>query len=542
MTRLSRFFVASGVLVLVNLNPCLPGAEKPLRDIIDAEVQARWKDQQIEPAGTAPDAVFLRRVYLDLVGGIPTYEETTRFLADTSPDKREKLIDQLLDDPRYAVHQADVWDMILFGRNPPGYYSDKREGFQKWLHDQFAKNVPYDRMVEQILKAEGNTVDDGPAMYLVQYERQPEDATVAITQTFLGVQLQCARCHDHPHDVWKQKDFYGMAAFLARLEMVQVGKAGNLTKLAIGEKNTGDILFTGPAKDQKPGQKGEPIKPQFLKGEVLAEPASSVKKEDRFPAGKMPPRPSFSRKDRFAEWMVSPENPYFARAIANRLWGQFMGKGLADPVDNLSDNNPASHPALLDALARAMLDHKFDMKWFIRELCNSKTYQLPATGPTEEAHPLWYERARVRPLSAEELIESWRTATGYDAAAASARKSDDRYRPLGSGYMLRFFGQPTNGVGEFQGGLHEHLYLNNGPVGQVIAQGKGGLHDTLLSSKSTWEERVDRLYLSILSRPPQPEERKQFVTYLTAQKGAEGSRLHDAIWVLLTCSEFRFNH
>jgi hypothetical protein len=379
-------------------------------------------------------------------------------------------------------------------------------------------------------------------MYLVQYERRPEDATEVITQTFLGVQLQCARCHDHPFENWSQQDFYGMAAFLARLEMVQVGKDGSVPKLAIGEKNTGDILFTGPAKDQKPGMKGDPVKPRFLQAAVLQEPAPPKDlKEERFPAGKMPPRPGFSRKDRLAEWITAPDNPYFARAIANRIWGQFIGRGIANPVDNLSNSNPPSHPELLKALADGMVQHKFDLKWYIRELCNSQAYQLAATGPGEDALPRWFERARVRPLSAEELVAAWRVATGFEEAEkASGKKSDDPYRPLGSGYMLRFFGQPTNGTGDFQGGLHEHLYMTNGPLGQLITSGKGGLLDTLLQSKEPWEQRVDRLFLSVLNRPPQPEERQKFVEYINAGKDSE--RLPEAVWVLITCSEFRFNH
>lgn len=516
--------------------------EKPLRQVIDEQVEAAWKERKINPVGPADDAVFLRRIYLDLVGTIPTYEETKAFLADAGKDRRAKLIDRLLEDPRYAQNQADVWDMVLFGRNPPGYHSDKRDGFRRWLREQFAGNVPYDRWVSTLLHGEGNTVDQGAPMYLIQFDRQPEEAIMAISQTFLGVQLQCANCHDHPFESWTQRDFYGMAAFLARLQLVEVGKAGPLPKLAVGEKNTGDILFTGPAKDQTPGKKGEPVRPRFLRGAVLEEPVVSASaKEERFPNGKMPPKPRFSRKDRLADWITAPDNPYFARAVANRVWGQFIGRGIVNPVDNLSETNPPTHPALLQALAEGLVKHGFDLKWYVRELVNSRTYQLAATGDVEETFPLWFERARVRPLSAEELIASWRTATGYEAAE-QGKKNDDRYRPLGSGYLLRFFGQPNNGVGEFQGGLHEHLYLNNGPIGQVITSAKGGLMDTLLTAKDPWEQRVERLFLSVLSRPPRPEERAKFVAFLTAKPDETSARVNDAIWVLMTCSEFRFNH
>jgi hypothetical protein len=257
----------------------------------------------------------------------------------------------------------------------------------------------------------------------------------------------------------------------------------------------------------------------------------------------MPPKPNFSRKDQFAEWVTRSDNPYFARAVANRLWAQFMGRGIVHPVDNMSKSNKPSHPELMDALAAAIVEHKFDLKWYIRELVSSQTYQLAGDGDIEDAMPQWFERARTRPLTAEELLDSWNVAVGYEGIqkASGSKPSEDRYAPLGSGYLMQFFGTPSNGVGDFQGGLHEHLYLNNGGIGQLLNSAKGGLYDWLLKSDLPWEERVDRLYLSMLSRRPAAEEREKFVAYLSDEKDP-GSRVGEAIWVLMTCSEFRFNH
>ena len=408
-------------------------ADRPLRDVIDARVQAVWKREKIEPAKPAGDAEFLRRVYLDLLGSIPTVEETIAFLDSKKPDKREKLVDLLLEDPRFAQHQADVWDMILFGRRPPGFDTDRREGFQAWLLKQFDKNVPYNVWARELLRAEGNSVDNA-ALYYVQYRNAPEDASEAISQTFLGVQLQCARCHDHPFEDWTQRDFYGMAAFLARLEVVGVGKKNNLTMYVIGEKNSGDILFTGPAKDQQPGKKGEPVKPKFLQGESLAEPSTPPKihKEPRFAANKMPPKPKFSRKDQLADWITRADNPYFARAIANRLWAQYMGRGIVHPINNMSPVNKPSHPELLEELTQALVANKFDLKWYIRELVNSRTYQLSAAG-TGDPLPTWFRHARMRPLSAEELTEAWRIATGY-AAVEKAVRQESQQEPIPPAY------------------------------------------------------------------------------------------------------------
>lgn len=516
-----------------------------LRETIDQRIAAAWTANSIEAAESSSDGEFLRRVYLDLVGTIPTHEEARTFLDNASTEKRAALIDRLLDDPRFAQHQSEVWDMVLFGRNPPGYGTDKRAAFQEWLRDQFAKNTPYDQWVRTILRAEGNTVDNGAPMYFVQYRNQPEDATEAVTQTFLGVQLQCARCHDHPFETWTQLDFYGSAAFFARLRVVEVGKKDKLAMYAIGERNTGEVLFTGPAAEQEVGKKGEPVKPKFLLGEALVEPELPADfKEDRnFPNGKVPPEPKFSRKNELAEWITRSENPYFARAVVNRVWAQFMGRGIISPVDNMSEANEPSHPELLDDLARRFVERKFDLKWYIRELVNSRTYQLAGSGPVEDAMPLWFERARTRPLSAEEMLDAWNVAIGWKAIeqASGKKPSEDRYAPLGSGYLLKFLGRPNNGVGDFQGGLHEHLFLNNGGIGKLLTSGKGGLYDSLLKSEAPWEERVERLYLAMLSRRPLDEEREHFVAFLTAEEKPD-SRLQEAIWVLMTCSEFRFNH
>lgn len=516
-----------------------------LRVEIDRHIEQAWRDHDVQPAERASDAEFQRRLYLDLLGMIPADHEAVAFLDDSDSAKRQKLIDRLLNDPRFARHQTEVWDQVLFGRNPPGYGTDRREGFQSWLRKQFEQNTPYDQWVKAILVAEGNSVDDGAPMFLVQYRNQPEDATEAVTQKFLGVQLQCARCHDHPFESWTQLDFYGMAAFFARLQVVEVGKKNNLAMYAIGEKNRGDVLFTGPVTEQEVGKKGEPVKPKFLQGEPLQEPELPADfREDRsFPNGKMPTQPQFSRKDQLANWIVRNDNPYFARAVANRVWAQFLGRGIVHPVDSMSESNAPSHPELLDTLTAALVEYRFDLKRYIRELVSSRTYQLSGGGKVEAAMPQWFERARTRPLTAEELLDSWRVAVGYEGIEqASGRKpSDDRYAPLGAGYLMQFFGSPSNGVGDFQGGLHEHLYLNNGGLSTIVSTAKGGLHDTLLNSDSPWEARVERLFLSLLSRRPNAQEREQFVAYLTAESDPR-ARLSEAIWVLITCSEFRFNH
>lgn len=540
MTAIRRLYssVAAVALLACAAIP-IRAAEQSLRQIIDKEIRAGWEAEKIIPSELAPDGVFLRRIYLDLLGTVPTYDETKQFLDDKASDKRAKLIDRLFEDPRFALHQARVWDLTFFGRHPADYeLTTRRDGFQKWLTEQFAKNVPYDRWVRELLNAEGWT-DEGPAMFYALYRNQPEEAAVAVSRLFLGTQLQCARCHDHPFEKWKQEDFYGLAGFFVRMAYVDGNRNGKRHYL-IAEKTTGEVLFTGPVKEQKPGQKGKPVAARYLGGDVLEEPAlpKDFKEPDLKGAKAAPPKPLFSRKEKLADWVTAADNPYFAKAAANRVWAQFMGRGLVNPVDDLGGKKKASHPALLQALSDQLAAQKFDLKWYIRELVNSHAYQVASSGAATEAAPYWYERARVRPLSAEELMAAMRVTTGFDVT----EKKPDQGKMPGSEYMIMYFGEPTDGRGDFQPSLSEHLFMNNASqLRQVIQRKKGNLSDVILSSTAPWDERVEQLYLSVLNRPPRPAEKERFVAYLTSKPDA-APLVEDAIWVLLNCAEFRFNH
>lgn len=526
------------VLGLLFIAQLANAQDKPLRQIIDAEIKAGLQKEKLKAAGRSSDAVFLRRIHLDLVGVIPSFEETTAFLKDSDPQKRSKLIDRLLADPRYSTQQAHYWDLVLFGRHPQNIFDTrKHDSFTKWMAGEFAKNVPYDQLVKKILIGE----QEGSEMFYVQYRNAPEEAATAVSRYFLGTQLQCARCHDHPFEQWTQKDFFGMAGFFVRLVVVDDGGGEGKRKFKIGEKSSGDVLFAGSVKDLKPGMKGDPVKPRFLGSKAdLQEPA--LPKDFKEPALKpktLPAKPAFSRKEKLAEWVTAKENPYFARAIANRIWSQYMGRGFVHPVDDLgSKDRTPSHPELLKAIAEQFATQKYDLKWLIREITNSDAYQIADTGPAEEAMPSMYERARVRPLSAEELMASIGVATGH--GEDWARKSQGGTAE----YMLRYFGEPTDGQGHFQGSLGEHLFLNNAPqIRSACQPRKGNLADVIVTTKDSAEAKVDRLFLSILSRAPSATERERFVKHLSSGDAKMAPQLvEDAIWVLLSCSEFRFNH
>lgn len=528
-------FVATTILSL--LFPISYASAADLRATIDSQVGAMWKEQNLKPAGHCDDATFVRRLYLDLVGTIPTHAEAKAFIEDGDAAKRTKLIDKLLDDPRYAQNQALTWDLVMFGRSPANPDATrKRDRFRAWLTDKFAKNTPHDQWVRDLLMAE----EEGSELYYVQFANKPEDLTESFTKTFLGTQLGCARCHDHPFTDLTQQDFYGMAGFFVRLVTLDQGAGPDKQKrYKIGEKSSGEVLFAGNVKDLKPGAKGEPVAPRFLLAEAALQepPLPAGFKEVEVKTGlKEMPKPAFSRKEKLAEWSTAPNNPYFARATVNRVWGQFFGRGIVHPVNDLGEGESPSIQGLLDTLTKEFAAKKFDLKWLIREIVNTEVYQLSSRGSGTEALPKYFDRARIRPLTAEEIMASLKTATGYDP---NAKQGGDA---VGTEYFLRYFGEPVNGQGDFQGSLSEHLFLNNsGNVRDFVSKKKGNLTEELLASTEPWEQRVERMFYAVLSRPPTATERERFVAHLTRDPKAD-PLVEEALWVLFNLSEFRFNH
>jgi hypothetical protein len=517
--------------------------DERLRDTIDREIKAGWAKEKITAPIQSSDSVFLRRVYLDLVGMIPTYEETTAFLKDPDPKKREKLIDKLLADPRFARQQAHVWDLAMLGRNAKlveGTVGHRnRERFRQWLAKQFESNEPWDRIATKILRAE----EDGSQLFFAVNSGTDEMVT-AVSRVFLATQIQCAKCHDHPYEPWTQKDYHGMAAFFVRTMVVEVPGKPEITnqkgkQYLVGEKAIGEALFATEEIDPKTKKKQSiPIKPKFLSGAALTEPESPKDHvEPKLKPGEVPPKPAFSRRERFSEWMTAKDNPYFARAAVNRVWAQFMGRGFVHPVDDFNSQNPPSHPELLKAIEKEFVAHKFDLKWLVREIVSSEAYQTTDLGSVTDAMPKHYERARIRPLSVEELTASLHLATGL--GLESALKAEP------SSQMLQYLGQPTDGQGRFQGSLSEHLFLHNGDLIRGLCRpNKGNLSEKLLVGSEDWNAKVERMFLSVLSRPPTSEEKERFVKYLSADpKDAKlaAQRMEEAMWVLVSCSEFRFN-
>ena len=532
----------SVLLVSAFLRPAKADDER-LRDTIDREIKTGWAKEKITVPGRSSDAVFLRRAYLDLVGMIPTYEEATAFLKDADLKKREKLVDTLLADPRFARQQSHAWDLAMLGRSAKlvdGTVGHRnRERFRQWLAKQFEANEPWDRIAAKILRAE----EDGSQLFFA-VNNGTDEMVSSVSRFFLATQIQCAKCHDHPFEPWTQKDYHGMAGFFVRIVVVEVPGKPEVTnqkgkQYLVSEKAVGEALFATEEIDPKTKKKQSvPIKPKFLSGAALTEPESPKNYvEPKLKPGEVPPKPAFSRREKFVEWMTARDNPYFARAAVNRVWAQFMGRGFVHPVDDFNSQNTPSNPELLKAIEGAFVAHKFDLKWLIREIVNSAAYQATDLGPVADAMPKHFERARIRPLSVEELTASLHVATGL--GLESALKAEP------SSQMLQYLGQPTDGQGRFQGSLSEHLFLHNGDQFRGLCRpNKGNLPEKLLGGSEDWNAKVERLFLSVLSRPPTSEEKERFVKYLSVDAKdpkSAAQRMEDAMWVLVSCSEFRFN-
>jgi hypothetical protein len=500
---------------------------------IDQLIAARWAEKGAKPAEPVGDAQFLRRVYLDLAGRIPRVAEVRDFLADRTPDKRQRLVEHLLDSPHYVQHFSNTWRDLVLPQNNNQQAQFFAAGFQDWLVTQFRDNVPYDQMVRAMLTV--NTPADPrlrqaalqgvpgatptPVAFMQVNELKPENLAAATSRLFLGVRLECAQCHDHPFASWQRKQFWEFAAFYAGLQRpipirgAQPAVRESPDRRHLKIPNTEKVVFT-----------------RFLDGTV--------------PDWKE----GMNTRATLADWVTSPANPFFARTTANRLWAHFFGIGLADPVDDEpTDDNPPSHPELLDELARQLAAHRFDLKYLIRAITASKTYQLSSvtTDPSQDELRL-FARAALKGMSPEQLFESLAQATGF----VEGPRVNNRFVAVGGpnnprGEILSKFASQEKRT-EFQTSILQALSLMNG---KFVADATSLERSTTLAAVADAPfldnaGRIEALFLAALSRPPRPEEAARFLNYVNAGGARNNPRaaLGDVFWVLLNSPEFLLNH
>jgi len=496
----------------------IPGF-KP-NNYVDELTLAKWKKLGLKPSALTDDATFLRRICIDLCGRLPTALEAKAFLEDTASDKRAKLIDKLLDSPDYPAYFALKWGSILRNSRLAGA-EEAAVAFHHWLKDMVARNRPYDEFVRGIVAAAGEWQDAPPINWLWQNrDDQLHQVTADVAQIFLGIRLQCAKCHHHPYERWGQADYYGLAGFFTRL----------------GRKNFGQpppyYASATPTTGERDPLTGKTPEPKYLDG-----------LEAKF-------SPDEDPRHALVDWMAKPGNPFFAKALVNRMWGHFLGRGLYHEVDDLRDTNPPSNPELLEALTKDFTAHKYDVKQIIRVILNSRVYQLSAEPTADNEHDRQnFARYYARRMPAEVFLDAVNTACGtkggFSGVGANARAIDLPHEGFGS-YFLDTFDRPkrvTVCECERSSGatLGQVLLLaNSDEIENKIADGNGRVAK-LVKDKKAVPEAIDELYLTALGRKPNAAESKRILNYV-ADARDKSKALEDVLWAVLNSKEFMFNH
>ncbi|MEI8383151.1 MAG: DUF1549 and DUF1553 domain-containing protein [Planctomycetota bacterium] len=500
--------------------------EFPVANSIDRIVVDEWKRLGVVPAQLADDATFVRRVYLDLIGTLPSVAEVRTFLDDPRADKRSRLIDSLLERAEYVDYWSLRWGDLL--RAHRRYLGEKGlASFNGWIRQSVRENKPLDKLTRELLTAKGNLFTNGPVAYYF-IDEKVEDLAETTSQVFLGVRLQCTKCHHHPNEVWSQQDYYGLAAYFSKLEMKDSGAQG--------------ARFGGPKSIRPVAIENPNRKPQMAVAPKVLSATSAVVTTAT--------TDSADPRQQLADWITHRDNPFFARNFANRTWAALLGQGLVEPVDDLRATNPAVMPQLLDALAKELADNQFDVKHLLRFICNSRVYQLaPELRPQRDADGMLLTHRVSRRLSAEVLLDAINQVAGTTETFAGqpvGSRAISLPDPSIASLFLTTFGKPARNSPcdcsrSSAPDLSQALHLANStalhekivsPTGRLTSQLKAGRTD---------DELADEFYLATLSRLPTADERR--VIQETLASGiSRDEAWQDLLWALLNCAEFSFGH
>lgn len=516
MARFDQF--TQGTSVIVRPSSAYEFPEIPANNYIDELVYAHWRDMHLLPSDLCSDEVFLRRVYNDLLGLLPTTTERRAFLADTATDKRARLVDTLLERDEFLDIWVMKWAEALQIRTINGVSPKGLQVYDRWLRDRIRSGATIDQVVRDLIPATGGTFDN-PATNYYQTETTPQLLAENVAQAFLGTRIQCAQCHNHPFDRWTMDDYYGFAAFFSQIGYKQAQDPRELT------------VFNAATGGLKHPLGGGTVTPKFLGDEA---PAMA---------------PGDDYRQALAGWLSSQKNTAFARNTANVVWAQFFGIGIVEPVDDIRISNPPSNPQLFAVLGDRLAGYKFDIKSLVRDICTSRTYQLTtqrnASNAWDERH---FSHGRVRRMRAEILLDCVNQVTGAQerfpglpAGGRAVQLADGRTQ----NYFLTTFGRSTRATActcevKTSPTLSQALHLLNGEATSgKIAEGQ--LIDILLKEKGAPEAVASELYERCLSRTPTDKEMSAIKTKLAQSNDIAGS-LTDLFWALLNSNEFIFNH
>ena len=500
-------------------------ASLPVSNEIDRLVYARLKKLGIAPSGGCSDEEFLRRASLDAIGVLPSAEQARRFIADRDPNKRAQLVDALLEHPNYADHWAVRWGDLI-RPNPsrvgvkPVYLLDQ------WLREAFRQNMPYDKMVRALLTAQGSTHEHGPVA-IFRDKREPADTGAFVSQIFLGVRLDCARCHHHPSEKWTQEEYFQLAAFFGQMKRKGQGISAPIS----GEP---EYWWYAPG------------------GSGVQHPVTEAVMTPKPPDGpEMPYVDGEDPRARLADWMAGSDNPFFAKAIVNRLWGEFFGRGIVEPVDDFRASNPPTNEELIEWLARDFSAHGYDLKHLMRTLMNSRVYQLSSL-PNEHnlADSKNFSRSYRRRLTAEVLLDAVSDLTGvrdtFSGLAAGSRASQTWNHKLDSDF-LDAFGRPNASQEcpcerDRKPSVVQALHLMNSNSLQAKLSSGKGVAAKLAASVLPEPDVVKEIYLSAYSRLPDADELQIALRFFSAPGATRATAIQDLLWALVNSAEFVFNH
>jgi hypothetical protein len=513
-------------LMYLEPKPGFQWPNSPETNYIDKFVFAKLKMLSIAPSDLCTDSEFIRRAYLDVCGLLPTAEETKAFLANTAPDKRAKLIDQLLERPEYADFWTLKWSDVL--RSSRKTIQVKGiHAFQEWLHHHVTDNTSFDAIVRELLTANGSSFTNPPANYY-RIARDPTSLAETTAQLFFGIRMQCAKCHNHPFEKWTQDDYYSLAAFFFRVKQKKDPDFPGPNP----QTPTSEIIFSERSGDMVQPRSGKTMPPRFLGGEVPS-----------IPAGK-------DRREVFAEWLTRPDNLFFAKSVVNRIWYHLLGKGIVDPVDDFRDSNPSANDELLDALAKDFVASKFDAKKLIRTIMNSRTYQLSAqTTASNKDDNRYFSHAVTKLMTAEQLLDALCDVTALPEKFAGLPLGT-RAIQLPDGEVnhpfLKTFGQPARELAcecerESDSNLAQALQLINGPTINEKIRNPNNRLGKLLTAKKTDQEMLSELYFTALARAPLPAEVNAALGHVNKSTDKRKA-WEDVMWALLNTREFLFRH
>lgn len=499
----------------------------PEHNFVDTHVFAKLKQMTILPSELCTDAEFVRRAYLDCVGRMPTADEARAFTADAGPDKRNKLIDKLVTLPEFADFWALKWADVLRS-NRKTIQLKGSTGYQAWLREKFATNEPFDAIVTELLTATGNSYTNPPANYY-RISKDPTVLAESTAQLFLGVRMQCAKCHNHPFERWSQDDYYGLSAVFAR---VRTKPAATVSDAKPNAQQTAEVVLV--SRD----------------GEVT-QPRTGRQMKPRFPGdGDQDLPPGTDRRQAFADWLTETDNPFFTKSVVNRVWFHLMGRGIVDPVDDFRESNPSSNDELLAALADDFAKNGYDLRRLVTTILKSRTYQLSALpNDTNRDDTKYFSRAVTKLLTAEQLLDAICDYTGVPEKFAGL-PAGTRAIQLPDGEVnhpfLKTFGQPARELAcecerESDGNLAQALQLINGPTVNEKVKNPNNRLGSLLGAKKADVEILNELYTVALARLPDADESKVALAHVA--KGEDKRKAwEDVMWALLNTREFLFRH